>query len=529
MIEVELPDGTIAEFPDGTSQDVMRDALRRRFGGQPESDVSRETRAKLSEYTQNPAVGQYENMSMVGQIGQAADDIMRLTAGGASYGFADKVAAGGDPEQLKIERARTQAARDRAGSAGMAAELLGSVMTPVGLAGKGATLAGRFGTGSMEGIKGLLARTGLMGVEGAGYGAASALGNDQDIGTGAAMGLLAGMGGNVLGEGISKGVSKVAGAFNKKPPRITVDELKAAGNKAYTAAENAGIIVTPQGMQTLNKRIVDDFTDFAFLPANEPGAAVVLAEIQKQANRPVTLKGLDTLRKMAGNAYIPGNKSNNALISKVVSRIDELIGSGDPNLLAGANTQAGAAALKEARSNWSKARKLETVEGFAKKGEAIGNSQINQDVEGATRRQIRQLLTNEAKARGFTPAELDAAKKAASMTPGMRALRAGQGMLPTGKLGGMIHGTAGLFNAASGNLPGLALQGAGMLGGLAARKGEEALSRKAVEKFTDLVARGGVPAPTTKNAVQRLAESKEDALIRFLMSSGILTGSKVAQ
>ncbi len=32
MIEVELPDGTIAEFPDGTSRDVMRTALQKRFG-----------------------------------------------------------------------------------------------------------------------------------------------------------------------------------------------------------------------------------------------------------------------------------------------------------------------------------------------------------------------------------------------------------------------------------------------------------------------------------------------------------------
>jgi hypothetical protein len=31
MIEVELPDGTIAEFPEGTSQDVIRSALQKRF------------------------------------------------------------------------------------------------------------------------------------------------------------------------------------------------------------------------------------------------------------------------------------------------------------------------------------------------------------------------------------------------------------------------------------------------------------------------------------------------------------------
>jgi hypothetical protein len=34
MIEVEAPDGSIVEFPAGTSREVMRDAMRRRFGGQ---------------------------------------------------------------------------------------------------------------------------------------------------------------------------------------------------------------------------------------------------------------------------------------------------------------------------------------------------------------------------------------------------------------------------------------------------------------------------------------------------------------
>ncbi len=34
MIEVELPDGTIAEFPEGTSPDVMRSALQKRFANQ---------------------------------------------------------------------------------------------------------------------------------------------------------------------------------------------------------------------------------------------------------------------------------------------------------------------------------------------------------------------------------------------------------------------------------------------------------------------------------------------------------------
>lgn len=39
MIEVELPDGTIVEFPEGTSPDVMRSALQRRFGAGQQAEA----------------------------------------------------------------------------------------------------------------------------------------------------------------------------------------------------------------------------------------------------------------------------------------------------------------------------------------------------------------------------------------------------------------------------------------------------------------------------------------------------------
>jgi len=43
MIEVELPDGTIAEFPDGTSNDVIKGVLQKQFGGgQPQSAATAE-------------------------------------------------------------------------------------------------------------------------------------------------------------------------------------------------------------------------------------------------------------------------------------------------------------------------------------------------------------------------------------------------------------------------------------------------------------------------------------------------------
>ncbi|MBA1143187.1 lytic transglycosylase domain-containing protein [Mesorhizobium neociceri] len=140
----------------------------------------------------------------------ALDDTVRLMADGMTFGYADKFAAtmnslisgSSYEEELASERAWTQNARDRAGSAGTAAELVGAYLTGRGLGEAGITLSGRLGTATMKGLSGLLARTGLVAAEGAGYGAVEAAGRDESIGTGTAFGFLGGAGSNVVGEGL---------------------------------------------------------------------------------------------------------------------------------------------------------------------------------------------------------------------------------------------------------------------------------------------------------------------------------------
>ena len=39
MIEVELPDGTIVEFPEGTSPDVIKSVMAKQFGKPQASDA----------------------------------------------------------------------------------------------------------------------------------------------------------------------------------------------------------------------------------------------------------------------------------------------------------------------------------------------------------------------------------------------------------------------------------------------------------------------------------------------------------
>lgn len=85
MIEIELPDGSIAEFPDGTSDNIIRTTLLREF--KPESKVSQDTRGELSRLTQK--VGEDK-----GSFLRTADSFMRGAADTMSFGLADEMSAG---------------------------------------------------------------------------------------------------------------------------------------------------------------------------------------------------------------------------------------------------------------------------------------------------------------------------------------------------------------------------------------------------------------------------------------------------
>lgn len=167
MIEVELPDGTIAEFPDGTSNDVIKGALQKRFAKQPDP-----------------------RDSFMGKV----DSAVRGAADTLSLGFADEIAAGlgtgfgmlGDYDaELARQRGIDKAdAEDRFGyrlggqvSGGLAsgAGLVKAGLSPAAAAiqsgwrlpgvalasgAEGALLSGAYGFGSGEGLDDRLGQAG---------------------------------------------------------------------------------------------------------------------------------------------------------------------------------------------------------------------------------------------------------------------------------------------------------------------------------------------------------------------------------
>lgn len=82
---------------------------------------------------------------------QAADDTVRLMANGMTFGQMDKLAGYLSGDGTEAERAKSADAKARAGSAGVASELVGSGMAGALLPGLGSGYLGSMGTGALYG------------------------------------------------------------------------------------------------------------------------------------------------------------------------------------------------------------------------------------------------------------------------------------------------------------------------------------------------------------------------------------------
>jgi hypothetical protein len=445
-----------------------------------------------------------------------------------TFGYADKLAGALGGEGTEAERAKTQGARDRAGTAAIAGDVLG------GVAGMGLGNAAVRGTAALvpgatriagaassmmpqTGLMGLATRSGVMAGQGAAYGALSATGNDTDVAQGAALGGVAGALGNVGGEAISRGIGKVAGAFNKQPKLPTVDELRAAKDAAYSAADDAGVVFTPQAVDRLKETVVAKLAEKAYTPKLQPRVAAVLEELDNLKGQNVTLKGLDTVRQVAGDAFDPMNKKSGYLGRKIIDKIDEVIESPRAGEVLMGNAEAGNAAIKNARALNRSVAKSETIERAMEiAGRNAAGTGSGGNIDNAIRQQIKIILNSPSRSRGFSKDELAAMEDVVRGTPSRNAARLVGKLAPSGN--GLM---AALQLGAAGATSGASVPVAGV--GMVAKKLAEVGTQGGVDDLTRIIAAGGKrsDAFAAPNAVQRLTESKRDALIRALLAGSL--------
>lgn len=230
---------------------------------------------------------------------KAADDLVRLAANGMTFGFADKIAGYMGGAGTEAERAKTEDARTRAGGAGLVAEIGGGIATPAGLAKAGLTATR---------LPGVVGRLGGLAADGAAIGVADALGNDQDVMTGAALG--AGLG--AAGQAVAGLGTKLISPFRAPAERLAAADVLAREGVPTTAGQKTGSKMLRMAESEIGGTVAEDVFD-AQREAFTQAALKRVGETSKRATPEVVDNAFSRIGKefddlSVRNALIPDQK-----------------------------------------------------------------------------------------------------------------------------------------------------------------------------------------------------------------------------
>lgn len=521
MITVEVPGVGTVEFPDGTSPQIMEQALAQFMSDQqaaaPEqaqfapngvpmnaaaqAELVRRAKEGGLRGTPSPeALGRED--ALRGFVSPGGDSPLATAIGwaaqGATFGASDELSAaleslfGADYNRsLAKYRGALDLGREANPNTALASEIVGAMAVPVPI-GKGGIVRGAVNGGLMSGLYGFLSGEG---------GAAS---RAQDAMGAAALG--AGVGGTVglLGAGAQKAMDSVAKqrqirAAARNAP--TTDELRALGKAAYDRVDAAGVQVAPSEFRKAASGIIGDMhaqgldaTGGALSLTPKSARVAQLLDEASQSNAGIPFREIDQLRRKAA---IPAgsidNRTEAALGASAIKGLDDFINNLGPSQVVAGNASTLADDIATARSTWARMSKSQKIDDAIE----AGSGYLSGSGSGI-RNRFKSLYTNPKLARGFTEAERKLiAGVANGSIPEKMLQMAGQGV---GNVATMAAGYAG------GGVPG-AIAGAGVAGAL--RSASDAITRRKAEMVRAIIANGGLQAfQKAPSGARRLIETR---------------------
>lgn len=486
-IQIEAPNGEIVEFPDGTPDDVMANAMRETYGGPEAGKQSRvpadkvaAEKAKQDEfYSSGIYAGAYNPLGSIARtIDAAASGAQRAPL----FGWDDEAMAGvatagglaGDYEQSRQGfDSRKQAQREANPVASAAGEIAGGLATGGRLAQSGITLAGR----SLP----LVGRTGAAALEGAAYGGLVGAGEAApgQRGEGAAFGAaVGGATGGVLSAAGDALASKAARRVSQQTAP-SIDDLSAASNALYQKADAAGIMVKNQTTDKLLNNM--RFAAGALNTNLRPRTAGVVQDLASLRGQPLTLKQLDEVRQSIGLAMKNADAQDVRTLQRMKTIVDSFSDNVKPADITG--DIRGFEYIKQARDLWSKKSKAELVEDLFDLADVDSAKYSQSGMQNAVKLRAKQLYGRIVKGqeKGFSSQETDLIRKLAKgeMTPKVlewAAKFAPRGVVSLGAgvgIGGALGGPVGAA------IPGMIGFGASQLADRAAIGGVQALRNAA--------------------------------------------------
>lgn len=457
MIQIQAPDGSIVEFPDGTDDATITSVMAKSFPApQQQAPQQQDQRwgwqkaldnaglQTLKDATQGVAQGITGNWSdELFSYGMAPFGMIKgaITGEDAGKSFGQRFT---DNQQsaLKFNRDTQKQAAANSPIANTIGQVTGGVMTAGNLAKGGVTL--------LNAANPTIGNMALRGAaEGALYGAAYGAGEGEGLkdkvgkslwgmGTGAALGGLTGA---------------VTGAISQRSAQKTIPTAAQRGDESkalYKFSDDSGLVLDP----TKYSQTVDDmFTTIAskgFDHQMHPKVNRAFERLQELKNQPLTLQTTEQMRRLLGSAAGSTDRHERMLAKTMIEKMDDYVASlnakdvivGNPKV----PVEQAAAALNKARELWGIKTQSEKIARLIQRAEVRAGQYSQSGMDNALRTEFRQLAMNDAKMRGFSPEVKAAIEKVAKGTPTENALRLVGKLAPRGPVSFLANASTAVAN-----------------------------------------------------------------------------------
>jgi hypothetical protein len=305
----------------------------------------------------------------------------------------------------------------------------------------------------------------------------------------------------------------------------TPQELRRDAQTAYARAENAGVVYDPGAVQTFGLNLTQQLRNTGFDETLHPKAAVALRRIQEagaippgaSTAAPVRFEDLETLRRISRNARLSLDPDERRIGGIIAREIDNFTLRPPANAVVGGDSTAASAAIREARSAWSRMRKSDEIEDLVERARFSATGSGGR-IDEALRNEFANLARSIQRGNnpGFTPAEVANIERIArgeggrmgtrflsQLAPGMTA----RGITSTAAQVGGMAAASGDPYAAAFAIPTMGL-------GLGARAGRNTLAEIEAARLGAGMRRGDVTAPFEVRARNLLSPTVQQMLLQ---------------
>ena len=243
-----------------------------------------------------------------------------------------------------------------------------------------------------------------------------------------------------------KGAGKLMGKIAKGGGG-SAKSIRQAAEDAYTASEQAGLVVKPQAFSDMiDQANVDIYKQGlrARLHPQTVSMMKTLAEDQAKGT-PIKLSDIDLIRQDIGSAISKALRSGDNRDAKLLgvfrSHLDDFINNLSPDKVEAGDKNMAIGALRKAQELWGRYKKVDVIDGVFQRAQDQASSSYNgENFTNALRQQVKRVLNSPKLSAGFTEDEKIALRKVVRGNFLLNAARVIGRYTPTSLKGGAVVG-----------------------------------------------------------------------------------------